>query len=171
MTVPDPSARAQSHTHENKSPVTERMHLGIAIRAVTVWLILIVAEILHGIARGIILVPHVGEFRSNQIGVFTGSITILAIAVVFVRWMGATPVPAGSDPPGSRTCVREGSWSRHSRNSARCRPLTEQSIAPDRRDGEQSFQVIHPFHPLYQRTFRLVNKPAIPCTASSPQET
>lgn len=30
------------------------------------------------------------------------------------------------------------------------------SIAPDLHDGEQTFQVIHPFHPLYQREFRLV---------------
>ena len=34
--------------------------------------------------------PHVGEFRSNQIGVFTGSIIILVIALVFVRWIGAS---------------------------------------------------------------------------------
>ena len=60
------------------------------VRAFAVWLVLIVAEILHGIARGILLVPHVGEFRSNQIGVFTGSIIILAIALVFVRWIGAS---------------------------------------------------------------------------------
>ena len=40
-------------------------------RAIAIWIVLILAEILHGIARGILLVPHVGEFRSNQIGVFT----------------------------------------------------------------------------------------------------
>jgi hypothetical protein len=62
----------------------------IAARAIAIWLVLICAEILHGIARGIFLVPHVGEFRSNQIGVFTGSIIILAIAMAFVRWIGAT---------------------------------------------------------------------------------
>ena len=71
-------------------PAVHQTRLRIAIRAITVWLILIVAEILHGIARGIFLVPHVGEFRSSQIGVFTGSMIILAIAVVFVRWIGAT---------------------------------------------------------------------------------
>ena len=71
-------------------PAVHQARLRIAIRAITVWLVLIVAEILHGIARGIFLVPHVGEFRSSQIGVFTGSIIILAIAVVFVRWIGAT---------------------------------------------------------------------------------
>ena len=34
--------------------------------------------------------PHVGEFRSNQIDVFTGSLIILAIAVISIRWIGAT---------------------------------------------------------------------------------
>lgn len=61
----------------------------IAVRSFAVWLIIIVAEILHGIARGIFLVPHVGEFRSSQIGVFTGSIIILVVALVFVRWIAA----------------------------------------------------------------------------------
>ena len=63
---------------------------GIVVRAIAVWLVLICAEILHGIARGIFLVPYVGEFRSNQIGVFTGSIIILAVALAFVRWIGAS---------------------------------------------------------------------------------
>ena len=63
---------------------------GITTRSLAIWLVIICAEILHGIARGIFLVPRVGEFRSNQIGVFTGSIIILVIALVFVRWIGAT---------------------------------------------------------------------------------
>ena len=64
--------------------------MGVPVRSVVIWLVLIYAEILHGIARGIFLVPHVGEFRSNQIGVLTGSIIILVIAVIFVRWIGAS---------------------------------------------------------------------------------
>jgi hypothetical protein len=68
--------------------------LAILARAFAVWLILICAEILHGFARGILLVPHVGEFRSNQIGVFTGSVIILIIALAFVRWLGATRTTA-----------------------------------------------------------------------------
>lgn len=63
---------------------------GIVVRALVVWLVLICGEILHGIARGILLVPLVGEFRSNQIGVLTGSIIILAVAFAFVRWIGAS---------------------------------------------------------------------------------
>ncbi|WP_145080095.1 hypothetical protein [Aureliella helgolandensis] len=50
---------------------------------------LIVAEIVHGILRVIVLVPVVGEFRSNQIGVFTGSAIILLIAYFTIRWIGA----------------------------------------------------------------------------------
>jgi len=68
--------------------VSHRTRIGA--RALSVWLALICAEILHGITRGMFLVPHVGEFRSNQIGVFTGSIIILVIALAFVRWIGAT---------------------------------------------------------------------------------
>ena len=34
--------------------------------------------------------PLDGEFRSNQIGVFTGSGIILVIAYLSIRWIGAT---------------------------------------------------------------------------------
>lgn len=60
------------------------------VRSLLLYLLLIAAEILHGIARAVFLVPYVGDFRSNQIGVFTGSLIILAIALVFVRWIGAS---------------------------------------------------------------------------------
>lgn len=58
-------------------------------RALVVWFLLIAAEIIHGILRAIALVPWVGEFRSNQIGVFTGSAIILTIAFLTIRWIGA----------------------------------------------------------------------------------
>jgi hypothetical protein len=51
--------------------------------------ILIAAQILHGIARAVLLVPGVGDFWPRQIGVFSGFLIILAIALVFVRWPGA----------------------------------------------------------------------------------
>jgi hypothetical protein len=58
------------------------------IKAVVIWFLLILAEILHGVLRAVLLVPHVGEFRSSQIGVFTGSAIILVIATLTVRWIG-----------------------------------------------------------------------------------
>jgi len=61
----------------------------IVIRSSANWLLIIVAEIVHGILRAIALVPFVGEFRSNQIGVFTGSAIILVIAYPTIRWIGA----------------------------------------------------------------------------------
>ena len=61
------------------------------LRPLAVWLILIAAEILHGIARAVVLVPYVGLFRFNQIGVLAGSLMILPIALAFVRWIGASP--------------------------------------------------------------------------------
>ncbi len=61
----------------------------VAARGSAVWLLLIVAEIAHGMLRAIWLVPRVGEFRSNQIGVFTGSAIILGIACFTIRWLGA----------------------------------------------------------------------------------
>jgi len=61
----------------------------IVVHSLAIWLVLIVAEIIHGILRAITLVPLVGEFQSNQIGVFTGSAIILVIAYFTIRWIGA----------------------------------------------------------------------------------
>jgi hypothetical protein len=42
------------------------------------------------IAQAVSLVPFVGDFRSRQIGVGTGSLLIVAVAVAFVWWIGAS---------------------------------------------------------------------------------
>jgi len=62
---------------------------GFVFRSLAVWLCLIGAEIVHGILRAMLLVPLVGEFRSNQIGVLTGSAIILVIAYFTIPWVGA----------------------------------------------------------------------------------
>jgi len=59
-------------------------------RGLLVWLLLMAVESLHGIARRILLEPYFGDFRAHQIAVFTGSVLILAIASLCVRWIGAT---------------------------------------------------------------------------------
>jgi hypothetical protein len=59
-------------------------HRRIGIRSFAIWLVLIAVEIIHGILRAIALVPLVGEFRSNQIGVFTGSAIIFVIAYLTI---------------------------------------------------------------------------------------
>jgi len=51
--------------------------------------IIISAEVVHGILRGLFLEPYVGDFRARQIAVFTGIIIIFAIAFLTVRWIRA----------------------------------------------------------------------------------
>ena len=58
-------------------------------RAIAVWLVLIGAEMIHGIVRSIVLMPRMGDKRARQIGVFTGSLMNLGITHVFIRWIGA----------------------------------------------------------------------------------
>ncbi|MEQ1920876.1 MAG: hypothetical protein ABL952_00075 [Pyrinomonadaceae bacterium] len=46
-------------------------------------------ETLHGILRGLFLVPLTGQIRANQIGVAVGSFLILLIAFFTIKWIGA----------------------------------------------------------------------------------
>ena len=57
------------------------------LRGVAVWLVIMAVEVVHGIARTLLLAPVVGDFRARQIAVFTGSALILAVAALFIRWM------------------------------------------------------------------------------------
>lgn len=61
----------------------------LILRTIAVWLIIIIAESLHGTARAILLEPCLGDFMARQVGVLTGSIIIFAIAFAFVRWLRA----------------------------------------------------------------------------------
>jgi hypothetical protein len=62
------------------------------VRALIVWLFIVIAEFAHGVARGLLLEPQVGDFRARQIAVSTGSAIILAITLLFIRWIGARGV-------------------------------------------------------------------------------
>lgn len=59
------------------------------LRAFLVWLVIIAAETVHGVLRGILLVPLVGDLPARQIGVPVGSLIIFAVAYIFVRWIAA----------------------------------------------------------------------------------
>jgi hypothetical protein len=59
------------------------------LRALAVWLVLMVAESVHGTLRTLLLAPLIGDFEARQISVFTGSLLILAVAYLFVRWIRA----------------------------------------------------------------------------------
>ena len=58
-------------------------------RAIAVWLVLIAAEMIHGVVRSILITPRVGDKRARQIGVVTGSLVNLGITRLFIQWIGA----------------------------------------------------------------------------------
>ena len=58
------------------------------IRSLAVWLLIIFAETIHGVLRGVFLVPVVGDLRARQIGVAIGSLIILAVVAATIRWIG-----------------------------------------------------------------------------------
>ena len=59
------------------------------IRASVVWLVLVLAESVHGTARRVFLEPRIGDLRARQVSVFTGCVLIFAISYFFIRWIGA----------------------------------------------------------------------------------
>ena len=61
----------------------------IARRATLAWMLIILAETVHGAIREIFVAPHIGELRARQLGVLVGSAIVFAIAWLTARWMGA----------------------------------------------------------------------------------
>ena len=57
-------------------------------RSFLVWLLMMAAESVHGALRTFLLVPYVGDFRARQIGAIAGSAIILALAYLFIEWIG-----------------------------------------------------------------------------------
>lgn len=61
----------------------------VILRAFLVWVVIIIVETLHGIIRQTFITPALGDLRARQIGVFVGSVLILAITWLFVDWLRA----------------------------------------------------------------------------------
>jgi hypothetical protein len=56
-------------------------------RAIFAWMFIILAETLHGAVREIFVSPVIGSLRARQTGVLVGSLIVLAVAWLTVRWM------------------------------------------------------------------------------------
>ncbi len=61
----------------------------LLLRTFAVWLVIMCVEFIHGVLRAIYLTPLVGDFQARQISVLSGSLLILTIAYLFVRWIRA----------------------------------------------------------------------------------
>ncbi len=66
------------------------MNTHILLKALAVWLLIIIAETLHGILRGLLLVPLTGDLAARQIGVVIGSLIILAISYFTIDRISTT---------------------------------------------------------------------------------
>jgi hypothetical protein len=58
-------------------------------RSVVVWCVLAFAETIHGVLRGLLVTPALGDQRARQLGVLVGAVIILAIAWLLIGWVGA----------------------------------------------------------------------------------
>jgi len=64
--------------------------LGFWGRAVAVWLLIAALETVHGIVRGLWLVPALGEAAAQRLGFAVGCVLVIAVAWATSRWLGAS---------------------------------------------------------------------------------
>jgi hypothetical protein len=61
----------------------------IFVRSVMIWLMFIAAESLNGTVRNVWLIPALGDRLAYHISFVTGSLLILTIVTLFIRWLNA----------------------------------------------------------------------------------
>ena len=57
-------------------------------RGLLIWLVIMAAETVHGILRGLFIVPSVGEATASRIGWPVGMTLVLALTLLFIPWSG-----------------------------------------------------------------------------------
>ena len=60
-------------------------------RALGIWVGLLFTESLHGIVRRLVLEPQLGDLRARQVSVLSGSVLIVLVVWLTIRWLGAHP--------------------------------------------------------------------------------
>ncbi len=58
-------------------------------RSITVWVLIIIAESIHGTLRELLLTPRLGDALARRVSIVTGMAIILTITLLTVRWIGA----------------------------------------------------------------------------------
>lgn len=66
------------------------MPLSLILRALAVLLLIILAEVVNGTVRQLLIMPLVGDFTARQIATATGCVFILLIAWATSPWLAAT---------------------------------------------------------------------------------
>jgi low temperature requirement protein LtrA len=61
--------------------------MNVVIRSLAIWLLIILAESVHGTLRTLLVEPVIGGHRARQIAVFTGALIFFAITLFSIRWI------------------------------------------------------------------------------------
>jgi len=62
------------------------------VRSFLVWLLIILAESVHGTLRQLFLAPLIGDFSARRIAFWVGLLLIFLIACLLIRWINAPTV-------------------------------------------------------------------------------
>ena len=63
-------------------------------RGFLLWLLIMAVETLHGILRGMFLVPRLGEETAGKIALALGSFIVLLLSVLLIRWTRQSGIAA-----------------------------------------------------------------------------
>ncbi len=55
-----------------------------------IWLLIMLVETVHGVLRGVFMVPRLGEAAAEQVGWPVAAILVMVISVSAIRWTGLT---------------------------------------------------------------------------------
>ena len=58
-------------------------------KALLTWLLIVIAESIHGTIRQLFIAPAIGDLPARQLGVVIGSAIIFVIAWACIRWINA----------------------------------------------------------------------------------
>jgi len=56
-------------------------------RILSVWVVIVFAETVHGVLRSLYVAPMIGDLPARQIGVLSGSLLIFLITWLAIRWI------------------------------------------------------------------------------------
>lgn len=57
-------------------------------RGLLVWLLIMLVETIHGVLRGLLVAPRLGEEMASRIGWPIGMIIVLVVSYLSIRWIG-----------------------------------------------------------------------------------
>ena len=57
-------------------------------RGLIIWVLIMLVETVHGVLRGLLLVPRFGEATAGRIGLLAGTALVFVVTLLLIRWTG-----------------------------------------------------------------------------------